>query len=439
MVSSRTALLTALGADNAGSGLFLPVALLYVTRDVGLPLGAAGTVVALGTVAGLAVPPVAGHLGDRIGPRRVVVGAELGAVTYLAARGAAAVAAAAVLLAAGQQLFYSSLFALISDVAGDGPKDRPFAVAAMVRSACFGLGGLAAAGLLSMAGPGAYRIAVAVDAVSFAVCALLLALLVSYPGALEAWAGRRRGRPGPALVRPAVPGPDRDHRAGRAAHRPLPQRHLRLPARGPAGAALAARRGAGPGDRAEQRRRHRRTAGHPPHAAHHRDGTGRGAVCAWTAASLAALAVPSGWRPGEMLAATAVMAVGGLLFQSRVNALAEATAPGAARGRYLAAFQYAFTVPGVLAPAVVALFAAAVWLPWLLVGAAAGLAVLGLRILGSHLPAAALRPGPDLAVKAVRAGPPLSGARRRAPQPARRGRRRSGRWPTARTRPRTGR
>jgi len=140
-----------------------------------------------------------------------------------------------------------------------------------------------------------------------------------------------------------------------------------------------------------------------------------------------------------MLAATAVMAVGGLLFQSRVNALAEATAPGAARGRYLAAFQYAFTVPGVLAPAVVALFAAAVWLPWLLVGAAAGLAVLGLRILGSHLPAAALRPGPDLAVKAVRAGPPLSGARRRAPQPARRGRRRSGRWPTARTRPRTGR
>ena len=109
MVSSRTALLTALGADNAGSGLFLPVALLYVTRDVGLPLAVAGTVVALGTVAGLAVPPLAGHLGDRIGPRRVVVGAELlqalGAVTYLAARGAAAVTAAAVLLAAGQQLF----------------------------------------------------------------------------------------------------------------------------------------------------------------------------------------------------------------------------------------------------------------------------------------------------------------------------------------------
>jgi hypothetical protein len=141
-----------------------------------------------------------------------------------------------------------------------------------------------------------------------------------------------------------------------------------------------------------------------------------------------------------MLAATAVMAVGGLLFQSRVNALAEAAAPAAARGRYLAAFQYAFTVPGVLAPAVVALFPVAVWLPWLLVGAAAGLAVLGLRILGGHLPAAALRPGPDLAVKAVGAGPPPSGAPGRAPWPARTGRRRSGRWArSARTRPRTGR
>jgi MFS family permease len=185
MRRDRAALLAALGIDNFGSGLFLPVALLYVTRVVGLPLAAAGPVVAVGTVAGLGVPPVAGRLVDRVGPVRVVVGAELlqalGAVTYLAARGAVVVAAAAVLLAAGQQLFYSSLFALISDVAGDGPKDRPFAVAAMVRAACFSLGALAAGGLLSVTGPAGYRIAVVADAVSFAACALVLALLVRVP------------------------------------------------------------------------------------------------------------------------------------------------------------------------------------------------------------------------------------------------------------------
>ena len=103
MTRNRIALLTALGVDNFGSGLFLPVVLLYVTRVVGLPLAVAGAVVAVGTAAGLAVPPVAGRLVDRAGPRRVVIAAELmqalGAVTYLAA---------------GQQAFYSALFALIA-------------------------------------------------------------------------------------------------------------------------------------------------------------------------------------------------------------------------------------------------------------------------------------------------------------------------------------
>ncbi len=68
-----------------------------------------------------------------------------------------------------------------------------------------------------------------------------------------------------------------------------------------------------------------------------------------------------------------------------------ATAPCPARGRYLAAFQYAFTVPGVIAPAAVALFSVAVWLPWLVVGTCAGLAVAALRWLAGHLPADARR------------------------------------------------
>ena len=86
------------------------------------------------------------------------------------------------------------------------------------------------------------------------------------------------------------------------------------------------------------------------------------------------------------------LATAGLLFSSRANALAEAAAPAALRGRYLAGFQYAFTVPGVIAPALVALYPVAVWLPWLLVAASAVLAGLALRVIAGHLPAAALRP-----------------------------------------------
>lgn len=74
---------------------------------------------------------MAGRLVDRVGAWRVAAAAQVvqaaGAVAYLAAGSAAAVAVAAGLLAAGQQLYYSSLFALIADVSGVGPKDRPFA------------------------------------------------------------------------------------------------------------------------------------------------------------------------------------------------------------------------------------------------------------------------------------------------------------------------
>jgi Na+/melibiose symporter-like transporter len=302
------------------------------------------------------------------------------------------VAAAAVLLAAGQQAFYSALFALIADVAGNGPKDHPYAVAGMVRSACFGLGGLAAAGLLSLAGQHAYRLAVMVDAVSFVLCALLLALLV-----------RDRGRAG----RPAqVAGPGR---ARVLADRPflvlivatslavlpgdlflsgmsvylLSKLHTPAWLPGTLLALLTTVNSVGATAALRVTRGLRRTTAMA---------LGAGLYVLWCAASLAALAIPPGWRPAELLAATLLLAAAGLLFGCRANALAEAAAPGLGRGRYLAAFQYGFTVPGVIAPAVAALFSVAVWLPWLLAGLSAGLAVLVLGWLAGRLPAAALRP-----------------------------------------------
>jgi hypothetical protein len=56
MMRNRLALPTALAIDNVGSGVFLPLAMLYVTRVVKLPLATAGTMIAIGTAAGLAGP-----------------------------------------------------------------------------------------------------------------------------------------------------------------------------------------------------------------------------------------------------------------------------------------------------------------------------------------------------------------------------------------------
>jgi hypothetical protein len=143
-----------------------------------LPLAVAGLAVTAGTVAGLLVPPVAGRPGasSRTGSRA---------------------SPSPPLLAAGRQLFYSSLFALISDVVGERQKDRPFAVVAMVRSACFGLGALAAGGLLTA---GALRAAVAVDAASFLVAALVLAVGVRAPHTTGTATTGRISRRFPVLV-----------------------------------------------------------------------------------------------------------------------------------------------------------------------------------------------------------------------------------------------
>ncbi|SFO61949.1 hypothetical protein SAMN05660359_04741 [Geodermatophilus obscurus] len=114
------ALLVALGVDNAGSGLFLPLVLAYCTEAVGLSLAVAGTVVSVGIAMGLVVPAVAGRVVDRLGPKAVVVASQVlqagGLLAYLLAQDVigVAVAVAAALTAVRLQLFYSALFALIA-------------------------------------------------------------------------------------------------------------------------------------------------------------------------------------------------------------------------------------------------------------------------------------------------------------------------------------
>lgn len=386
------ALLWALGVDNFGSGLFLPLALVYVTRVVGLPLPVAGTAVTLGTTAGLVVPPLAGRLVDRTGPRAVVVGAQLlqaaGAGAYVLADGVFAVVVAAVLLGAGQQLFYSSLFALIADVAGDGPKDRPFAEVGMVRSGGFGLGGLTSSVLLTWYGEAGYSVALAVDIGTFLASAGLVASVVR-PAVRRSRraagrAGVLRNRPYLALILfSGLFGLSLDFfLVGTPVfvldllHGPawLPGTILALlTVVTSVGGTLALRL---------TRRLNRIEAMRG----------GSALFAAWCLVSLGVLLVPPDWQPAYLLAATLVYAAGDLVFGPRSGALAEAAAPPEARGRYLAAFQYAFTVAQVLAPAVVALFSVAAWLPWVLIGVCACLAVAGLGRLEPRLPAEAVTP-----------------------------------------------
>ena len=416
---SRWGLLLALAIDNFGSGLFLPLVLVYSVQVVGLSLPLAGSLLFVGTLIGLGAPLLVGAVVDRFGPRRVVITSQLvqaGGMTLYLLAGAApgdsgggvgagrwtAVALAvggALLVAAGTQTFYSSLFSLIAAVAADGPKDGAFAHVDMIRSAAFGLGALVAAALLTWMGTPALRIAVSVDALTFVLAAALLWRLVQV-----STAAAQRSAQGPAqrsAQRSAqdAPRPWRDHPflvllvvialTGLATDVFLvgfsvwALDRLNAPAWVP-GACVALLTGLSSTSTAlvvrwtDGWKRTRTVA------------LGAVLTIVWCAMCATAPLVAAGWRPAWLLACTVVLAVSGMLIVVRVMAMAEASAPAAAHGRYLATVQYGFNTTALLAPLLVGLFPVVLWAPWAAVALGCAGALLLLPRLARRLPAQAV-------------------------------------------------
>ncbi|HEX8518889.1 MAG TPA: MFS transporter, partial [Pseudonocardia sp.] len=350
---SFVALLVALGVDNAGSGLFLPLVLVYSTEAVGLSLAVAGTVVSVGTAIGLLVPAVAGRVVDRLGPKAVVVSSQVlqagGLLAYLLAQDVIGVAVAAVSVTVGLQLFYSALFALIADAAPPGPRDHAFAVVDMVRAGAFGAGALVAGALLTALGTTGLRVAVALDAATFVLAALMLVLSV-HPRHHSTDGGSHGGNGGGSLE--TVPPQELPPR-GVLRDRPF---SVLILATGLIGSAsdvfliglpvLALDQLEAPGwvpglclalltlaVSTLAAAVVRATAGYSRLRV---IAIGGGVTLLWCAVTASALAVPSTWVPAWLLASTLVLAASSLLIGTRPNAVAEAAAPAQLRGRYLA-------------------------------------------------------------------------------------------------------
>lgn len=130
------------------------------------------------------MPPVAARQVDRWNARTVAAASQVlqaaGMIALLLAGGVVPALVGSVLVAAGTQIFYASLGTMTAEASSDEAKDRSFALVAMVRSAAFGLGGLAGGILVSLQDAVWLRIGVATNAVTFlaAAAAALLTVLV---------------------------------------------------------------------------------------------------------------------------------------------------------------------------------------------------------------------------------------------------------------------
>jgi MFS family permease len=188
MRGSRTRYLTGMVVDATGAGMYLPLSLLYFHHVTGLPIAQVGVVMTAGALFALVGNPIAGTLVDRFGARAVVVGGYLlrasGFAVYPLVDSAWTMFLAVALVAVGDGSFPPSIQALVAEIAQGAERDKLLAAQRSLRNAGLGVGGLAAAGALTLGSESAYTVIVLGTGVAF----LLAAAIV---GSIPHVAGRR--------------------------------------------------------------------------------------------------------------------------------------------------------------------------------------------------------------------------------------------------------
>ncbi|GAB2537568.1 MFS transporter [Nocardia heshunensis] len=390
---SQRALLAGLAIDNFGSGLFLPLTLVYLTRESGLTLGAAATVLAAATILSVFAPAVVMRVIGTVGARQVVIAAQLiqaaGLTIYLLSTGIAGAALAAFLMATGIQTFYSALLGLIADTAPRGPKDRAYAFVAMVRAGAFGVGTVVAGAALSLHTVIDLRVLATFDVVTFLIAGAILARFVHPHHAIETRTDRGRGLTASSREFVAV--------LALCALVALPVDFLLVGfpvfatdvLRTPpivVGVSLAVSAVtssvAGPLliRLTDSWSRTRSIA------------VGIGGAMIWCTSLLVAPWLPGTLLPVWIPVATVMLSVGSLLCTARLTAMAEAAVPVDQRARQLALLQYSFTAAQISAPLLGGLIEPIAALPWLILLLTSVTALTLLRWLGRRLGAAASSP-----------------------------------------------
>lgn len=403
---ARRTLLTALAVDNVGSGLFMPLNVIFLTRAAGLSLPAAGWTLTAGTAVGVAVPYLAaGHV-DRRGPRPLIVlamacqgVAMFGYLLASMATSAAATVAAALTSAAlngiGIQLFYSALGVMIVRVATGGATDDAFARVSMVRTAAFGVGGLLG-GLLISGSTGLLRAAVAVNAATFLAAAVLVSRVhtrsaprspePATPTERHGWSGILRDRSMLMLVPTAAAlglGVDLFLVVMPAWAQELGIHGWAVGLSITVNTALGATLAGWSIARTSRLRRSTSLA------------LALMLLMAWTSALAALGLLPTPVASAALVVLTVLMGAATLLAQPRLAAIVAAIAPVEAAGRHFAALQYAYTATQLAAPLAVTLLSVGAPWPWLAYLAVLAATTVLLIRLRRSLPATTDGPAPS--------------------------------------------
>jgi MFS family permease len=171
-------LLAASLADALGTGLFLPLSVIYLTRIVGLSATRVGLGLMIAGFLAIAAAPLSGTLLGRFDARRVVLGcfaaSALGFVAYIAVDSFATFVAVAIVIqfASRMERPATAMLAL-----GVTPRNRQIDVLGWqysLKNLGYGIGGLLAALALLVHGKTPFVVLLAANAASYVVAGLLV-------------------------------------------------------------------------------------------------------------------------------------------------------------------------------------------------------------------------------------------------------------------------
>lgn len=173
-------LLGALSVDAVGTGLFLPFSILYFTATTDLALGRVGLALSIAAFVRIPATAGAGMFCDRFGARTTVIASNvaqaIGFANYLLVGSFAHLLIAAVIVQVGNSAFWVAYPALVHDIA-DGQNQEPwFALITALRNAGLAIGALGASLAVAVGGTNGYTAIVTVNALSFAIAAVLTRL-----------------------------------------------------------------------------------------------------------------------------------------------------------------------------------------------------------------------------------------------------------------------
>jgi MFS family permease len=180
--------------DSIGTGLFLAGAAIFFVRSIGLTPAQVGLGLSAGGAVGFATTVPIGVLGDRLGPRRLLVVFQLWRAACLVAlvfvSGVVSFTVVAALMAIAETATPSLTQAVVASAVDGDSRVRNMAILRSTRNVGFSVGALLAAPLIAAGSAAAFGAIVSGDALSFAVAALILARV---PLTRVAAVGRRAG------------------------------------------------------------------------------------------------------------------------------------------------------------------------------------------------------------------------------------------------------